>query len=92
MLLPREELKGKKVLDICCRRGRGVYKLSSLVGDSGEVMGVDWSPSYVDCTLFPMERASSTTESVRGRSAKMVSKISSPPGFRTRPNSRIACS
>ena len=48
MLLPREELKGKKVLDICCRRRRGVYKLSSLVGDSGEVMGVDWSPSYVE--------------------------------------------
>lgn len=57
MLLPREELKGKKVLDICCRRGRGVYKLSSLVGDSGEVMGVDWSPSYVEEAKDGMSRA-----------------------------------
>ena len=48
MLLPREELKGKKVLDICCRRGRGVYKLSSLVGNDGEAMGIDWSPSYIE--------------------------------------------
>ena len=57
MLLPREELKGKKVLDICCRRGRGVYKLSSLVGNSGEVMGVDWSPSYVEEAKDGMSRA-----------------------------------
>ena len=57
MLLPREELKGKKVLDICCRRGRGVYKLSSLVGDGGEVMGVDWSPSYVEEAKDGMSRA-----------------------------------
>ena len=57
MRLPREELKGKKVLDICCRRGRGVYKLSSLVGDSGEVMGVDWSPSYVEEAKDGMSRA-----------------------------------
>ena len=57
MLLPCEELKGKKVLDICCRRGRGVYKLSSLVGDSGEVMGVDWSPSYVEEAKDGMSRA-----------------------------------
>ena len=52
-----KELKGKKVLDICCRRGRGVYKLSSLVGDSGEVMGVDWSPSYVEEAKDGMSRA-----------------------------------
>ena len=57
MLLPREELKGKKVLDVCCRRGRGAYKLSSMVGDGGEVMGVDWSPSYIEEAKDGMARA-----------------------------------
>ncbi len=51
-------LKGKKVLDICCRRGRGVYKLSSPGRRyGGEVMGVDWSPSYVEEAKDGMSRA-----------------------------------
>ena len=41
MLLPREELK-TKVLDICQARARRI-QAQLLVGDSGEVMGVDWS-------------------------------------------------
>ena len=57
MLLPREELVGKKVLDVCCRRGRGVYKLSSMVGNGGEVLGIDWSPSYVEEAKDGMNRA-----------------------------------
>ena len=40
-------LSGKRVLDVCCRRGKGVYKLSSMVGESGHVIGVDWSPSFI---------------------------------------------
>ncbi|MDO4291586.1 MAG: class I SAM-dependent methyltransferase, partial [Eggerthellaceae bacterium] len=48
MLLPASDLRGKKVLDICCRRGRGVYKLSSMVGNEGSVLGVDWSAAYIE--------------------------------------------
>ncbi len=40
-------LKGKRVLNVCCRRGKGVYKMSSMVGAEGRVIGVDWSPSYI---------------------------------------------
>ena len=45
MTLP--SLAGKRVLDVCCRRGKGVYKLSAKVGEKGHVIGVDWSPSYI---------------------------------------------
>lgn len=47
MTLPVDRLKGKKVLDLCCRRGKGVYKLSSMVGDAGSVLGIDWSAAYI---------------------------------------------
>ncbi len=57
MLLPAEQLKGKRVLDICCRRGRGAYKLSSMVGDEGSVVGVDWSAAYIEEAKDGMERA-----------------------------------
>ncbi len=57
MILPTGDLKGKKVLDICCRRGRGVYKLSSLVGAQGRVYGVDWSPSYIEEAKDGADRA-----------------------------------
>ena len=40
-------MKGKRVLNVCCRRGKGVYKMSSMVGAEGRVIGVDWSPSYI---------------------------------------------
>ena len=57
MLLPASDLKGKKVLNICCRRGRGVYKMSAMVGNEGSAMGVDWSPAYVAEAKDGMERA-----------------------------------
>lgn len=47
MTLPVDRLKGKKVLDLCCRRGKGVYKLSSMVGEEGSVLGVDWNEAYI---------------------------------------------
>ena len=40
-------MSGKRVLNVCCRRGKGVYKMSSMVGTEGRVIGVDWSPSYI---------------------------------------------
>ena len=45
MTLP--SMKGQRVLNVCCRRGKGVYKMSSMVGAEGRVIGVDWSPSYI---------------------------------------------
>ena len=57
MTLPDAELKGKKVLDVCCRRGKGVYKLSARVGADGFVLGVDWSPSYIEDAKEGMNRA-----------------------------------
>lgn len=57
MLLPASDLKGKRVLDIGSRRGRGVYKISSMVGNSGEAIGIDWSPSYVAESIDGINRA-----------------------------------
>ena len=57
MLLPASDLKGKKVLNIGCRRGRGVYKMSAMVGDNGSAMGVDWSRAYVEEAKDGMDRA-----------------------------------
>ena len=48
MELPRRQLAGKRVLDVGCRRGKGVYKLSELVGPSGFVVGLDWGADAVE--------------------------------------------
>ena len=55
MTLP--SLSGKRVLDVCCRRGKGVFKLSSMVGETGHVIGVDWSSSYIADAKGDEERA-----------------------------------
>ena len=47
MVLP-DNLQGRRVLDIGCRRGKGVYKLSSMVGPSGHVTGIDMSVEDID--------------------------------------------
>lgn len=57
MLLPASLLKDKQVLDICCRRGRGVYKISAMVGEGGTAWGVDWSPAYIEEARDGAERA-----------------------------------
>lgn len=57
MLLPATELKGKKVLDIGSRRGRGVYKISSMVGMKGRAIGVDWSEAFVQESKDGITRA-----------------------------------
>lgn len=41
-------LNGKKVLNLGCRRGKGVYKLSDLVGPTGHVIGVDWREGFIE--------------------------------------------
>lgn len=57
MTLPDGELRGKRVLDVCCRRGKGAYKLSSRVGAQGFVTGVDWQPTYIEDAQAGMDRA-----------------------------------
>lgn len=50
-------LKGKTVLDVACRRGKGCFKFSAKVGATGRVIGVDWSPSYVAEAIEDSEHA-----------------------------------
>ena len=57
MTLPVDSLKGKKILDLCCRRGKGAYKLSAMAGNEGSVMGVDWSAAYIEEAKDGMEHA-----------------------------------
>ena len=35
------DLEGKRVLDVCCRKGKGAFALADAVGPSGFVVGVD---------------------------------------------------
>ena len=46
MTLP-DNLVGKCVLDVGCRRGKGVFKLSARVGETGSVIGVEWASEHV---------------------------------------------
>lgn len=41
-------LQGMRVLDLGCGSGRDVYVLSALVGEQGEVVGVDMTPEQLD--------------------------------------------
>ncbi len=41
-------LEGLRILDIGCGSGRDVYLLSQLVGDSGEVIGIDMTSEQLD--------------------------------------------
>lgn len=40
MHLP-DDLEGKRVLDVCCRKGKGVFELSDYTGDRGFLLGID---------------------------------------------------
>ena len=46
MTLP-EDLQGKTVLDIGSRRGKGVFKLSDRVSDTGRVIGLEWADEHL---------------------------------------------
>lgn len=50
-------LEGQRVLDIGCRRGKGVFKLSSRVGNTGHVIGIDWSDDFIAEASQRSERA-----------------------------------
>ena len=47
MVLPGG-LMDMKVLDLGCRRGKGIYKLSDKVYKKGRVIGVDWRPEFLE--------------------------------------------
>ena len=52
MTLP-DDLSGKSILDVNCRRGKGVVKLASMAGPAGKAIGTDPSPVFIeDARLF----------------------------------------
>ena len=51
------DIRGKRVLDVDCRRGKGVIKLSDYVGQNGTAVGVDPSPEWIDIALSFMEES-----------------------------------
>jgi SAM-dependent methyltransferase len=46
-LVAPDELEGRRVLDLGCGSGRDVYMLAQLVGEHGEVVGVDMTPEQL---------------------------------------------
>ena len=50
-------LEGKTVLDVGCRRGKGVFKVSDRVGSHGRAIGVDWVESHIAEAKSRMDRA-----------------------------------
>ncbi len=43
-----EQLEGLRILDLGCGSGRDVYLLAKLVGETGEVVGVDMTPEQLE--------------------------------------------
>jgi ubiquinone/menaquinone biosynthesis C-methylase UbiE len=56
MTLPGD-IRGLSVLDIGCRRGKGVFKMSDRVGEAGRAVGIDWSADYITEATTRMDRA-----------------------------------
>jgi SAM-dependent methyltransferase len=47
-LVVPEQLEGLRILDLGCGSGRDVYLLAKLVGEAGEVVGVDMTPEQLE--------------------------------------------
>lgn len=47
-LVVPEQMEGLKVLDLGCGAGRDVYALSAMVGESGQVVGLDMTQEQLD--------------------------------------------
>lgn len=54
-------LEGMTVLDVGCRRGKGVFKLSERVGAGGHAIGVDWVPAHIAEAADRMDHAAMKT-------------------------------
>lgn len=50
-------LDSKVILDLGCRKGKGVYKLSDAAGPAGKVIGVDWREEFIDAARAGEEKA-----------------------------------
>jgi len=44
-----EYIQGMKILDVGCGSGSNVFLLSKMVGSSGQVVGIDFTQSQIDC-------------------------------------------
>lgn len=51
------DITGKRALDIDCRRGKGVIKLSDYVGHRGRAVGVDPSEEWIELARSFMDEA-----------------------------------
>ena len=49
--------RSRRVIDLGCRRGKGVYKLAELVGPKGLAVGVDWRAGFVEAAKAGVEHA-----------------------------------
>lgn len=47
--------RSRRVIDLGCRRGKGVYKLAELVGPKGLAVGVDWRAGFVEAAKAGVE-------------------------------------
>lgn len=57
MELPERSLVGARIVNVGCRRGKGTYKLSELVGADGFVIGVDWNEAFVEAARSGVPKA-----------------------------------
>ena len=57
MELPERSLVGARIVNVGCRRGKGSYKLSELVGAGGFVVGVDWNEAFVEAARAGVPKA-----------------------------------
>lgn len=49
--------RSRRVIDLGCRRGKGVYKLAEMVGPKGLAVGVDWRADFVEAAKAGVEHA-----------------------------------
>ena len=49
--------RSRRVIDLGCRRGKGVYKLAEMVGPKGLAVGVDWRVDFVEAAKAGVEHA-----------------------------------
>lgn len=57
MELPKRSLSGARVVNVGCRRGKGTFKLSEQVGESGFVIGADWNEAFVKAARAGVPKA-----------------------------------
>ena len=87
LVLP-EALEGMRILDLGCGSGRDVYALAQLVGEGGEVVGVDMTPeqlsvakSHVDWHKNKFGFAKTNTRFLSGYIEKLTELALKPRSF-----------